>query len=113
MSTDSTAAVNPEDLEKYYNLCNEGRSIGAAAFSHYFDGVVDPVAMPKRIMFLKMLTILPEDIRQRLSPWLKSDGSWAPATFRVAARFPMDWLQHKTFSMEELEEFLRQLRAEA
>ena len=74
----------------------------------------DLEAVHRRMILLKIFEQVPDEgIRQRLSPWLKSDGAWSSVAFRVAARFPMDWLQRKTFYAEELEEFLSLLKAES
>lgn len=114
MDADSIPVVDPTDLEQFDQLEREvlpGYAIGEAIIKRRCPNS-DIDALRKRLVLLKALAMTPEDTRKRLSPWLNSDGAWSSAAFRVAARFPMDWLQRKEFYVEEFEEFLKQVSAE-
>lgn len=107
-------SVDPADLERVYEFRRTtppDRAIGITVFTNTPGADIDAVC--KRMSLLLILGNLPDDdLRQHLAPWIKNDGSWSPAAFRVAAKFPMGWLQRRKLYGEELEEFVRLIKAE-
>src|SRR5579864_8464673 len=103
MATTPIPTVDPNDLERLYGVYREltaehpGRAIGEGLFSQHFTPGVDSEAICRRLTLLVIVANFPEEILQGLSPCLNSDGSWSPSALRVAARFPMNWVERGTF----------------
>jgi hypothetical protein len=110
-------AVDPEDLEKAYELVRTtppDHAIGDAVFTATCKPGVDLEPIGRRLRFLYWLAQSPnKGLRMRLLPWRRPEGVWTAPAFRVASRFPMDWYSDSTLpSIEELEEFIQQLKNE-
>lgn len=114
MAETAIPVVDPEDLQRVYELFAKypNHGIGARLLTRHCKPGEDVQVLCQRTYLLTILATAPDDIRKRLSPWLNEEGVWSAGASRVAARFPMDWYQRRVFYAEELDAFLKLLKAE-
>src|SRR5215469_12594626 len=115
--TTAIPVVDPEDLEKAYELVRTtplDRAIGRRAFEATCKPGIDLEPLSRRLQFLHWLALSPNDgLKMRLAYWLRPERAWTAPAFRVAARLPMDWYGDSLFpTFEKLEEFVQQLKKE-